>query len=287
MPDRSQYWFAPVSARPIPEMPDRVTVGVVFGNGSVNHIEVDPKLRRLKGMLSEDHRRILELTLLSAAGEIHTLDSLEKLSGYLGVQFEIGEKRDLLQPYSKAVVRSIRRAYLDPLESRRSPDSGLLRESLLRLDEEIDPVLPVGRTDYRRKVTPIEVLYPFLAHNYPTEEIGPLRRIVVGENRHIILASVVVRESEKSQVDAIIERATRQAYFLRQLRDVIESRGKKEYRFVAVVQPMDLHATSATRNLVSYYRDRWLNSAIDVTLSPPTVADASEQLAPLLEWAAE
>lgn len=112
MLDGDRYWFAPVLARPIPELPDRVTVGVVFGNGALQHLELDTDLSRLRGMLSADHRRVLSLSLQHVASTVREMRDLTELQSALGVQFAVGEPRALLQPYSAAAVSAIRRAYL-------------------------------------------------------------------------------------------------------------------------------------------------------------------------------
>jgi hypothetical protein len=277
-----RYWYAPVLAAPVPELPERVAVGVVFGNGTLQHLEIDPQLSRLKGILSKDHRQVLELSLQHAASLLSRTESLEALSSILGVQFTIGQPRELLQPYSRASVRSISRAYLEFHKSPRVQDSGLIRESLLALDREIEPIMPAG-VSYQKKRITVDDLYPGIAGRYQTVQIGDLRRLVLGDSRHLILSSAIIRESEKSHLDSIVQRAIRQAYFIGRLRSEIRLRSKIDVKFVGVLQPLDAKSTSESRVLRDFYTEQW-SQALDGVLTPTSESQAQEMLAENLDW---
>lgn len=276
------YWFAPIVARPIPELPDAVTVGLAFGNGRLEHIEYDHELERLKGMWSVDHRAVLAVALRYATRNIRELKSINDLSSMLGVQFCVEEPRPLLAPYSIQVVRALRRSYLDMVKSPRDSATGLQRESLRALDREIDSLLPGGVT-YRTKPIPLSDLYPGVAERYETAQIPAVQRMLQFDNRDLVLGSVIVRMQERAHLDQLVQRTIRQFYFLDRLREPIRQRSGKEVRTVGVIQPLEANATGETRMLHEMISEQWTERSDHVIVLHST-KDAQELLGPEMRW---
>ncbi len=285
MVDKDGYWFAPIVARPIPEAPDRVTVGVVFGNGRLEHLAVDDGLDRLKGLVSSDHRKLLEQELQWAAERVFKLGSLDELRAELGVQFEIGMKRPLYSGFNNGSLRAVRKALFSPLESARERDGGLLRDSLHLLDGEMNSLITPA-VSYLRKRVKVTDLYPTVASRYDMSTIGPLSRVARSENKHLILSSVIVRETAKSHLDGIVQRTLRQAYFLKKFRNEILDRSRIDYRFVGVLQPLEASASGEARDIRNFCEQQW-RTVLDEVLTPATSGQAIEMLGPQVDWVSD
>jgi hypothetical protein len=279
----SGHWYATVVARPVPELPDSVTVALVFGNGTLQHLEYDDELSRLQGIISADHRAVMAVALRDAASIVHRMPSLADLRDSLGVQFAVGEPTKLYQAYSRRSIAALRNAYLKALPSPRERMDGLRREALRALDREVMPILPAG-LEYPRKRIRLTDLYPGVAEHHATAQIPPVDRVVRSTRRDLILSSVIVRMEERAHLDALVQRTVRQFYFLKRLRSEVERRSKKELLMVGIIQPLEASATSETRMLRSLYEEQWTQYADHVHVLH-SAQDASV-LAHDLDWAA-
>lgn len=283
MPENSGYWYAPIIARPIPELPDRVTVGLVFGNGRLERLEVDENFDRLKGLWSSDHRALLAFALEHAAGQLTQLRTVNDLRSLLGVQFIVDDPRPLLQPYTKNVIRSLRRAHLAVLESPRARMDGLQRESLIALDREVDAMLPPKLT-YLKKTYQFKELYAGVAERHETAQIPSIRRMVRGDHRDLIMSSVIVRMHDRAHLDQTVQRTIRQFYFVDKLRKVIQDRSGVVVRTIGVIQPLESDATSETRQLREMIAEQW-DRASDHLVILNTRSELREQISDDIEWA--
>jgi hypothetical protein len=284
MPSAHGNWFAPIVARPVPEFPDRVTVGVVVGNGRIQRIEWDEDLPRLQGIMSRDHRALFAVAIANAKERIREFQSLDDLRRALGVQFEVAEPIELWAELTNQTLKSLRRVYLAEMKSNRTNEATFIKMGTKVLDIQVERVRP-KHVYYVNKQQTLADLYGARLDREDFREIPKIRRLARAGKRDMIFNSVLLPAQGVSEIDRHFALMSRQFNDLRHLVPHIHRRVGVEVRTVGVVQPLPAEASDETKRFRNLILEQW-EPLTDILVDARDDSDADRQLATALEWVA-
>lgn len=256
------WWYAFVTAAPLPEAGEAVNVAILTGNGALDRLTYEPGLPRLEGMVRREQREVFQAVLERASHEVRNGMDLPALKAAIGPQLTISEPIALRVRPSASIMGVLRRQYLTGTRVDVSTESKkLVKKSLERLDNALSATAHIAMWDIRRRPEP-RSLYPDTPP-LAQANIPRLGRVVRGPDRDLLIDAVLLSPGKGTlAIRSATERIGRAFWYYDQLRAEIERNEHRSIRLVGVLAWEDgRNGDRDLKDAASYIEEGWARHA--------------------------
>ncbi|MHB1310993.1 MAG: hypothetical protein ACYC3L_03165 [Gemmatimonadaceae bacterium] len=261
--DLTEYWYALVSAAPIPERPEKASVAVLFGNGRPMKLAYQPGLPRLASLAPIDQLHVFEALLAVVRDEVATGRlNLQDIQSTLGPQLRVEPLRPIVGSLSDELIGQVERHYLSPVlqPEREGSPAAVVRTSRALLDAMLDR--SAAHELQRLKNVRASTLLPGVRHRQ-FASIPPLARALRGANRDVLLDSIAIEERFRIASMRAAESKIAEAFFgfMSHVVPIAKSRFDRDIKVVGVVQRLTTDASDELHMFREYVIKSWRNQA--------------------------
>ena len=261
--DSTGYWFALVSAAPVPELPEKASVAVLFGNGRPFRLSFQKGLPRLASLAPVDQSSVFEAVLESMREDVSLGRlSVHKIQSMLGAQLRIEPLRPLVGALTDELVEKVERHYLAAVvqPEREGSPQAVVRSSRRLLDSILNR--SAARDLRRLKDVNAASLIP-AARERLFSSIPKIARALSSTNRDVLLDSISIEERFRIGSMRAAESKIAEAFygFTRHVAPVAKSRYGRDMRVVGVVHRISASVPDELRMFREYVVKSWRDEA--------------------------
>jgi DUF3037 family protein len=277
------WWYALVTAAPVPEAGEAINVGVLLGNGKTSHLAFRPQLPRLNSVADGEMIEALQAILESVRENVARGMDVRDLQMLIGPQLRIAHPRQLFVAPDDDVIRRLVRRFL--YAARKSPVEidEVIARSDAQLRRELSDV-PLQGLQVVERARPIN-LYGVDLQRRAGFRVPEIARALRSFRRDVLIDSVAVeRNSTTKALREATGRIGRAFWVYNKMRAEIHQLENRTIRVVGILHPSGDNPTPGAIQAREYIKHVW---SADADVIDGDAVNVETALRGYADWARE